>query len=171
MQTVEFMAQNFPDCDVIVPRLPADPKRAIQIVEEIFDKNQKLIKGMIGSSLGGYYATYFVEKYSVKSVLVNPAVRPYKLFLDYMGPQTNPYTNEQFEVDEAYIDAIKQLDVPTLNHHDCYWLLQQQGDEVLDYRQAVERYQLCKQTVESGGDHAFVGFERFLPEIAEFFGL
>lgn len=170
-QTVEFWSRNFPDCPIVVPQLPARPLQAIALLQDIFDKNQSIIKGLIGSSLGGYYATYFVEKYSVKSVLVNPAVRPYELFANYLGPQTNPYTNEQFVIDSGFLEALERLDTAVLHNQDCYWLLQQEGDEVLDHRQAVSRYQSCKQTVEPLGDHSFVGFERYLPQIAEYFGL
>ncbi len=170
-QTAEYMAQNFPDFPVLTPQLPANPIKAMALLEDLIIKNQKLIKGLLGSSLGGFYATYLADKYSVKSVLINPAVRPYKLFSDYLGLQTNPYTNEQFVVDDAYLQALEAFDVPSVSQQSLYWLLQQQGDEVLDYRDAVSHYQGCKQTVEAQGSHGFDGFERFLPSIAEFFDL
>lgn len=56
---------------------------------------------------------------------------------------------------------LKALDVDTISQPDTLWLLQQEGDEVLDYRQAVAKYLGCKQTVEACGDHAFVGFDRY----------
>jgi predicted esterase YcpF (UPF0227 family) len=170
-QTLSFLQQNFPQTNVIIPQIPCYPQPAINLLEDIFVKNQKVIKGVIGSSLGGYLASYFVEKYSVKSVIVNPAVRPYELLGDIRGVQTNPYTKEQFELTQAHMDALKSIDTPLITLHDNYWLLQQEGDEVLDYTQAVAKYAGCKQTVEPGGDHRFVGFERFLPGIAEFFQL
>lgn len=171
VQTINFMAQNHPEIKVLVPQLPPYPQDAIAMLEKLYQENQNVIKGIVGSSLGGYYATYLVEKYSVKSVLINPAVRPYELFEDHMGEQINPYTKQQFEVDLAYLNTLKTFDTKALKVPACYWLLQQQGDEVLDYTQAVTKYQGCQQTVESGGNHGFVGFERFLPQIAEFFEL
>ena len=76
-QTLAFFQQKFPEINVIIPQIPCYPQPAINLLEDIIVKNQKVIKGVIGSSLGGYLASYFVEKYSVKSVIVNPAVRPY----------------------------------------------------------------------------------------------
>ncbi|MCV5960180.1 esterase YqiA, partial [Escherichia coli] len=49
--------------------------------------------------------------------------------------------------------------------------LQQTEDEVLDYRQAVDKFAKAKQTVEQGGDHSFVGFERYPAQIIEFLEL
>ena len=170
-QTLAFFQQKFPEINVIIPQIPCYPQPAINLLEDIIVKNQKVIKGVIGSSLGGYLASYFVEKYSVKSVIVNPAVRPYELLGDIQGVQTNPYTKEQFELTAAHMEVLKSIDTPSLTRHDNYWLLQQEGDEVLDFTQAVTKYAGCKQTVEPGGDHRFVGFERFLPGIAEFFQL
>ena len=170
-QTAQYLAENHPEVEFVCPQLPPHAVDALQLLGELFDKNQKVIKGIVGSSLGGYFASYFVEKYSVKSVLVNPAVRPAELFCDYLGEQLNPYTNERYVLTESDLQEIQAVDTPTIKNVDCYWLLQQQGDEVLDYRQAVEKYARCRQTVEAGGDHSFQGFERFLPDIARFFDL
>jgi predicted esterase YcpF (UPF0227 family) len=170
-QTAQFIAENFPDIKVIIEQIPCHPIPAINFLEDIFLKNQKDIKGIMGSSLGGYLASYLVEKYSVKSVVVNPAVRPYELLGNVLGMHTNPYTNERYELTTEHMEQLKSIDTPVLKQPALYWLLQQTGDEVLDYRQAVAKYSDCKQTVEVGGDHSFVGFERFLPQIAEFFEL
>lgn len=171
IQTVQYLNQHFPQTDILVPQVPSSVVSAVKMLDDIIVKNQLVIKGVVGSSLGGYLASYFVEKYSVKSVVVNPAVRPYELLADYLGSQTNPYTGEQFELSEQHMIELKCVDTPNIARHDHYWLLQQTGDEVLDFRQAVAKYANCKQTVEQGGDHSFQGYQRFLPEIARFFGL
>jgi predicted esterase YcpF (UPF0227 family) len=170
-QTERFINKNFPDIQVIIPQIPSHPLPTIKLLDDIMIKNQQHIKGIMGSSLGGYLASYLVEKYSVKSVIVNPAVKPYELLRDYLGMQTNPYTKEQYQLSAEHMEQLKSIDTPILKHPQHYWLLQQTGDEVLDYRQAVDKYVNCKQTVEDGGDHSFVGFERFLPQVADFFEL
>ncbi len=170
-QTRDYISRNHPHLSFLAPQIPPYPAQAINFLEDIFKQNQGVIKGVMGSSLGGYLASYFVEKYSVKSVLINPAVRPYELLGDYLGEQINPYTNQQYQLLPQHIEELVAIDTPVIRHHQQYWLLQQIGDEVLDYRQAVSKYAGCKQTVEAGGDHSFKGYERFLPEILAFFGL
>ena len=103
--------------------------------------------------------------------MVNPAVRPYELLSDYLGEQENPYTGERYRLEAKHMDELKQMDVARINHPEQLWLLQQEGDEVLDYRQAVAKFTACKQTVEPDGDHSFVGFERFPSDIIKFLGL
>jgi len=127
--------------------------------------------GLVGSSLGGFLATWLSERYDIPAVLVNPAVRPYELLQDYIGEQVNPYTHERYQLDADDILALRTLDVPTLTHPSQFWLLQQMGDEVLDYRQAVEKFSASRQTVEPEGDHSFVGFERYCADIIQFLGL
>lgn len=83
-------------------------------------------------------------------MLVNPAVKPYELLADFLGPQTNPYTQEEYVLEANHMDELKALDVDEIKQPSDFWLLQQEEDEVLDYRQAVERYQGAKQTVEAG---------------------
>ena len=168
-KTTEYFIKHHNDLEILVPKVPCYPQAAFEHIEKLYLEHQDKIAGVMGSSLGGYIATYLTEKYQVKSVLINPAVRPYELLLDYIGPQTNPYTNETYELTEAHIDELKRFDTPNIKYHQCYWLLQQEGDEVLDFTQAVEKYQGCRQSVEEGGDHSFIGFERYLPKIAEFF--
>lgn len=153
---------------MLVPKVPSYPQQAFEFVEQLFIKHQTQITGIMGSSLGGYIASYLTEKYQVKSLLINPAVRPYELLADFLGKQTNPYTNETYELTEGHIGELKRFDTPTIKHPQYYWLLQQKGDEVLDYTQAVAKYKSCRQNVEEGGDHSFQGFERYLPSIAAF---
>ncbi|MFT5162402.1 MAG: putative esterase YcpF (UPF0227 family) [Alteromonadaceae bacterium] len=170
-QTAQYLSLKLPHVSFVAPQIPPYPTQAINFLENFFIENQKLIKGIVGSSLGGYLASYFVEKYSVKSVLVNPAVRPYELLSDYLGEQTNPYTNERYHLQPEHMSELLAIDTPAISRHHLYWLLQQEGDEVLDHTQAVSKYAGCKQTVEAGGDHSFQGYQRFLPDIVDFFGL
>src|SRR5690606_15490663 len=78
------------------------------------------------------------------------------------------HTDDSYRLHAAHIDEIIAADVPVTRKSN-YWLLVQTGDETLDYRQAVQKYAGCKQTVEQGGDHAFQGFERYLQDCIEFF--
>ncbi|TOE72835.1 esterase YqiA [Vibrio parahaemolyticus] len=168
----EYCAQHRPDIKVIVPQLPYFPEQAAQLLLDIVEQYKDDYNiGLVGSSLGGYMSTWLNAKYGFKAVVVNPAVKPYELLVDYLGEQTNPYTHETYTLEACHIDELKALDVQSIASPNSFWLLQQTEDEVLDYRQAVDKFAKAKQTVEQGGDHSFVGFERYPAKIIEFLEL
>jgi predicted esterase YcpF (UPF0227 family) len=167
-----FCQQHRSDIRIEVPRLPCFPRDAAFMLKSIVEqhKNDYHI-GLVGSSLGGYLSTWLNSLYGYKAVLVNPAVRPYELLADYLGPQVNPYTDEEYLLSSQHINELRELDVIEIAQPDDFWLLQQQDDEVLDYRQAVAKYVGAKQTVEAGGDHSFIDFERYPSQIIQFLNL
>lgn len=168
----EYCAQQRPDIKVVVPQLPCFPQQAaddlLNIIEQYKDDYRI---GLIGSSLGGYMCLWLNAQFGFKAVVINPAVRPYELLEDYLGEQENPYTGQRYVLDKTHIEELKSLDISNITHPEDFWLLQQTQDEVLDFRQAVERFALSKQTIEEGGNHSFVGFERYLKSIIEFLQL
>ncbi|MFY8274285.1 YqiA/YcfP family alpha/beta fold hydrolase [Pseudoalteromonas sp. SSDWG2] len=155
------------DGEYCVPRLSHDPKIAIAQVEALIDTNTALI----GSSLGGFYATYLSQRYQVSAVVVNPVVNPAALFTTYLGQQYNPYQDYHYELDKTHLLALQQLYLEQLASPELLFLLQQEGDEVLPYEQAVQYYRNAKQVVEPGGDHRFVGFERYFGAITRFLNI
>lgn len=168
----EYCQAHRPDIKVIIPQLPCFPQQAAQMLLDIVEQYKDDYQiGLIGSSLGGFMSTWLNSQFGFKAVLVNPAVKPYELLVDYLGEQTNPYTNETYTLETRHIDELKALDVQSIASPNSFWLLQQTEDEVLDYRQAVNKFAFSKQTVEQGGDHSFVGFERYPAKIIEFLEL
>lgn len=158
----------------LVPALHHDPARAIADVlgilrEQGVDEAAELT--LVGSSLGGYYATHLAERLGARAVLVNPAVRPYDDLQPYVGAQTNLYTGETFVVTPAHFAALAALRVTKITRPERYLLLVQTGDEVLDYREAVALYGGAWQHVEGGGDHGFQRFEAQIPVILRFAGV
>ncbi|ASA56248.1 esterase YqiA [Vibrio gazogenes] len=161
-----------PDMRVIVPQLPCFPEAAAQMLAELIREKQQAYRiGLVGSSLGGYLSVWLNSQFHLKAVVINPAVRPYELLQDYLGEQVNPYTHEKYTLEACHIEELKALDIEVLPDPNQFWLLQQMGDEVLDYRQAVEKFRDARQIVEQGGDHSFVGFERYAAAILEFLEL
>ena len=166
---------------LVCPQLLASPAAAIALVESILQKvdvtegnpcgTGKTAITLIGSSLGGYYATYLAEKFNLKAVLVNPAVVAAIELERYLGPQSWLYTGEAFEFTRQHIDELRALEVTQLSDPARYWLLAEEGDETLDYRQAVARYAGAKHTVLPGGDHSFTRWDDFLDDILQFAGL
>lgn len=155
------------------PQLPASPAAAIALADDLLAR--KLGAGetatLVGSSLGGFYATWLAEKHGLKAVLVNPAVVAAIELERYLGPQTWLYTGEPFEFTRQHIAELRALEVPRLADPARYWLLAETGDEVLDHRQAVARYAGARQTVLPGGDHSFTRWDDYLDAILAYAGL
>jgi predicted esterase YcpF (UPF0227 family) len=146
------------------PALPPLAKEAMREVEQLRVNGRTCY---IGSSLGGFYATYLAEKHGARAVLINPAIEPHVGLRAYLGPQKNLHTGEPYELTEAHLGEWQKLYVPRITPQ-RYLLLVETGDEVLDYRKAVERYAGAAQVVVQGGDHSLQSFPRHLPRILEF---
>ncbi|MCA1978260.1 MAG: esterase [Thiobacillus sp.] len=154
--------------DYYCPALPNSPREAIAKVEAHLARAGANDVTLVGSSLGGFYATYLAEKHGWKAVLVNPAVHAHKLLKSALGTQTNWHTGEKWVLTEAHIAELAALDIARITRPERYLLLVQTGDEVLDYRDAVAYYAGCRQIVEEGGDHGFAHFERHFPTLLDF---
>jgi predicted esterase YcpF (UPF0227 family) len=168
LQTIEFVEANYPDLILEIPQLANYPNDAVAIIEQKIAEHHGKKLRFIGSSLGGFLASFMVEKYSGKAVLVNPAVRPFDLLVDFLGAHINPHTQQPFLLKNQHIDELRYLDTPALNPKSDYWVLLQTADETLDYRHAETKYQNYKLSIEQGGDHGFQDFQRFLPDIFRF---
>lgn len=162
-----YITEHHAHIEVIAPQLLCKPAHVKQQLLQLIEEHNFI--GVIGSSLGGYLATYLHNMLHIPAVVVNPAVKPFDLLSDYLGEQTHPITGEKYVLNEQDMHELKALYQTELKQPDHIWLLQQEKDEVLDYREALTRYQDCKVTFELGGDHSFIGFERYVAQIAEFF--
>lgn len=150
------------------PALPMSPRECAAVIEQKIRELDGEKICMVGSSLGGFLATWAVEEFGLeRAVLINPAVRPYALIRQYLGPQQNYQTGEIHDIKAEYADDLLAFERAPSNTG-SYWLLLQTADEVLDYRQAVGFYRGCHQTIEEGGDHSFVAYADWLPRIWEF---
>jgi predicted esterase YcpF (UPF0227 family) len=154
-----------------IPMLKAGPAADIAATAGWIESNvgsPREALTIVGSSLGGFYATYLAERFGARAVLINPAMRPYDDLKHYIGPQTNMYTGETFLVTEGYFDELRALAVRRITRPERYLLLVQTGDEVLDYREAVAFYGGAFQYVHGGGDHSFQDFAAQIPAILRF---
>ncbi|MBT0727112.1 esterase YqiA [Rosenbergiella australiborealis] len=167
----DWLAEYAPHIQLRIPELPATPETIETFLITEFEGCTDQPVGIIGSSLGGYYATWLSQRYRVPAVVINPAVKPFELLLNFLGENQNPYTGQKYMVESRHIDDLKALEVTPLIAPEQLWLLQQTGDEVLDYTEAVTYYSACRQTIEQGGNHAFIAIERHFPSIIEFLGL
>ena len=151
--------------EFVAPALPPSPAAAAQILETLAREHPEA--ALVGSSLGGFYATWLAERFNLRAVLVNPALRPYDLLGGEVGRRTNFHTGEEYNFTLEHVAELRELEVDAIDPR-RYFLMVETGDEVLDYRHAVERYRGAQQLVIKGGDHGFSDFADYLDEVMEF---
>lgn len=156
--------------EFIAPDLPHWPGRALAGLESEIRRRDPQTITLIGSSLGGHYATWLAEKHTLRAVLVNPAVNPHLLLAQALGPLKNIYTGEEYRFTPKHLRELEQTHIAVITRPERYLLLVQTGDEVLDYRHALDKYRGAKQRVIEGGDHGFQNFSVHIPLILEFAG-
>ena len=173
-QMQKHLQKKRSDIDFICPQLAATPAAAWSQIQAICDDLSAKTDdafGVAGSSLGGFLATQVAERYGVRAVVINPAVNPHILLQDYLGEQLNPYTNQRYQLTEQHIHELSELRIDAPSCMDRIWLLQQQGDEVLDYREALEYYRFARVCIQKGGDHSFIRFDHYCAQIIRFLEL
>jgi predicted esterase YcpF (UPF0227 family) len=169
--TADYLAAYLPSAHYCVPALPEEPALALRAAETAVLEQRALNNapiGLIGSSMGGFYATVLAQRYGLRTVLINPSVLPHQRIQQFFGENINPYSGRRFSLNASHATDLERMAPDIIARAELFWLLVQSGDTVLDYREAVQFYAACKQTVEEGGDHQFQGFERHLPQIVEF---
>lgn len=150
------------------PQLSPFPAQAMAEVASLIEAADGPVT-LVGSSLGGHYANFLAEQYGLNAVLINPAVVDALDLSKFVGEHANFHSGERFVFSEAHADELRaQVRRPTPGR---YWLLAETGDEVLDYRQAVNYYAGCRQSILPRGDHSFTHFPDFIPQILEYAGL
>ena len=154
--------------EFLAPALPHSPAQAASLLDALASRHSGA--ALIGSSLGGYYATWLAEKYALRAALLNPAVRPYDLLSTHLGVQQNLYSGERYEFSARHIEELRALEVATITPA-RYLLVTATGDEVLDYRQALDRYRGCRSILIEGADHGLSTFADYVDAVLEFCGI
>ncbi|HEU4645362.1 MAG TPA: YqiA/YcfP family alpha/beta fold hydrolase [Burkholderiales bacterium] len=164
-----YMAERGLAAQYACPALPPLAGDAVAVVEALMARHPGGRLCLLGSSLGGFYATHLAEKHGARAVLLNPAVDPQVGLRAYLGEQKNLHTGEPYLLTEAHLRDWGKLVAPRITPS-RYLLIVETGDEVLDYRKAVERYRGAEQIVIEGGDHSLQSYLQHLPRILEFAG-
>jgi predicted esterase YcpF (UPF0227 family) len=163
----DYLRGQAPGIEYLVPALHHRPSRALAQVRELLAARPPRDVLLVGSSLGGFYATVAAEQFGCRVAALNPAVHPQSHFRRYLGPQQNVYTGERFELTPAHVDELAAMDPPAITRPERYWLIVETADEVLDYREAVAYYAGACQTVVQGGDHSLASFPEFVPDLVD----
>jgi len=169
VQMGEWLTAHRPQIRYLCPFLTPYPEETLATLEKLVGQYGHEPLYLMGSSLGGFWATWLAEKYDLKAVLINPVV-DLGLFNDiYLNTRLKNYhTEDTYMLGEEHIAGFRVAEVPVIHRPENYLLMVQTGDEVLDYRLSVQKYAGCRQLVEPGGDHTFIHFENHIPEAMVF---
>lgn len=165
-QLDQYLLDQGLGAEYVCPELPPTGREAIAVAEALLRAHRAPFC-LVGSSLGGFYATHLAEKHGVRAVLINPAIEPHLGLRAWLGPQSNLYTGAPYELTLEHLRQWQELYCERISP-ERYLLLVESGDEVLDYRKALLRYAGAEQTVIAGGDHSLRSFARHLPRILQF---
>jgi predicted esterase YcpF (UPF0227 family) len=153
----------------ICPQLPPSPREAIEMIRVQFDLQPA--DTLIGSSLGGYYATWLAERYGCRAVLLNPAIDPAKGLRDHVGLLKMYHSDDTFVFRPEYLDELRAIDVPMISFPQRYYLIAAKGDELIDWRDMVAHYPGARVRVLEGSDHSLTDFADYGYEVLEFAGI
>jgi predicted esterase YcpF (UPF0227 family) len=171
-QVAAWLRAHRPDVHWWCPQLPASPREAMALVFAQIDRWPRHSLAVIGSSLGGFYATAVAERDGCRAVLLNPAVDPARDLAHHIGATTawhDPKERLFFRAD--YIDELRALAVPAITRPERYLAIVAKGDEVLDWREMAARYAGARIELLEGGDHALSDFDAHLPGVMRFLEL
>ncbi|MFN3629286.1 MAG: YqiA/YcfP family alpha/beta fold hydrolase [Casimicrobiaceae bacterium] len=154
----------------VCPQLPASPAAAIELASALIEDRGEPARdwALVGSSLGGYYATYLAERYGCRAVVLNPAVQPVRDLAAHVGALTMFHSDAPFIWREEYLEELAALSVGRITRPERYLLIAAKGDELLDWREMVAHYAGARQIVLEGGDHGISMFADYLEEVASF---
>lgn len=166
------MAQQHPKVTLWCPQLPPSPRQAMAEVMQGIAGWPHERMAVMGSSLGGYYATWIAEQTGCRAVLLNPAVHAARDLAGQVGTHPSWHEpQETFEFKAAYVDELRALAVPVITRPERYYALIAQGDEVLDWREMSAHYPGMQGRVLAGSDHAITEFSLYLDEVLGFLDL
>ena len=162
-----YIKKNSRSTKILIPDLDNDIENAYHQIDEIIKLESP--SSIIGSSLGGFYATYFSEKYELLCVNINPAVPPIDMS-EYLGENQNYSTGEKFIINKDHLKLLGKMskNIRVLKRPKNFMTLIQSGDEVLDYKQAIRYFAGSQIEIRFGGNHSFEGFEHYFSKIKIF---
>jgi len=153
------------------PQLPPCPREAIELLTRGMAAWPVDRMAIVGSSLGGFYATVIAERLGCKAVLLNPAVDPARDLAKHIGETTAWHSEERFFFLPAYVDQLRNMTPGELTQTSRYFSVIATGDEVLDWREMSARYRGSHLRIVEGSDHALTDFDTHLPHLLHFLGL
>jgi len=167
-----WLQQHRPDVHWWCPQLPPSPRASLDLMRDGTAGWPARGSAVLGSSLGGFYATVMAEATGWPAVVMNPAVDPARDLAGYVGEQTAFHTpEERFFFRTEYVDELRVMTPAAITRPERYFAVIAKGDEVLSWREMSGRYAGSPVRLIEGSDHALSDFDRWLPEVTGFLGL
>lgn len=163
---------KYPQVTLWCPQLPPSPRAAMTLVMQGIADWPPDKMAVVGSSLGGFYATWVAEQTGCRAALLNPAVHPARDLAKYIGEQTAWHDpEERFFFRPEFVDELHALHGPAVTRPERYYALIAKGDEVLDWHEMANRYPGAQIRLLEGSDHAISDFPDYLDEVLAFLDL
>jgi predicted esterase YcpF (UPF0227 family) len=166
-----WVAGHRPDLVWACPQLAASPARAMDDVETLIATWPKARMAVIGSSLGGFYASVVAERHGCRAVVLNPAIDPARDLAAAVGETTSWHSDEPFVFRPEYVAELRAMTPAVLTDPGRYLAVIAKGDEVLSWREMSGRYAGSPMRLLEGSDHALTDFDEQMPEVLAFLGL
>jgi predicted esterase YcpF (UPF0227 family) len=170
--TASTIANRHPSVTWLCPMLAASPKQAMADVLQSIAQWPKASMAVMGSSLGGFYATWLAEQIGCRAVLLNPAVRPARDLRPHLGEHALWHDSSQhFVLEPEFIDELQAMELVHISHPERYFAVIAKGDEVLDWKEMTGHYPGASIKLLPHDDHALSDYEQHLDELIEFLNL
>ena len=167
-----WLAEHQPAVHWWCPQLPPSPREAMALVMRGIADWPVTHCAVLGSSLGGFYATAVAEAKGWPAVLMNPAVDPARDLAVHIGQQTAFHEpNERFFFRAEFIAELRALTMPRITKQERYLPIIAKGDELLNWQEMSARYTGSPMRLIDGSDHALSDFDDHLPFLLRFLGL
>lgn len=154
------------------PQLPPSPRQAMAMLMAGIAGWPRGSMAVVGSSLGGFYATWIAARTGCPAVLLNPAVHPARDLASHIGEQSAWHSpQETFFFQPEFVQELRDLDAGTLSRPERFYTLIAKGDELLDWREMSARYAGSQGQLLEGGDHALSDFDTHLADVLRFLAL
>ena len=167
-----WVAAYRPEVNWWCPQLPPSPQQALELILRGTAERPAATSAVLGSSLGGYYATVVAEATGWPAVVLNPAIDPSRDLATYVGEQAAFHDPaRRFVFRAEYLAELRSMQVARITRPQRYFAVIAKGDELLDWREMQARYAQASIRLIEGSDHALSDFDDHLPAILQFLGL
>lgn len=157
--------------EYVCPALPTSPRAAVELAHGLASAVAPSSVALIGSSLGGYYATWLAERLGCRAVLLNPAITPARDLEGHLGRQPVYFSADEIDFRPEHLQELKEIDTPVISRPERYFLVAATGDTLIDYRTMTRKYAGARQRVVTGSNHELSDFDLYMDEVLDFCGI